>query len=50
MHEFTDEVPWSREFGLPRWLEERIDERKRVTAKAIIEWAMRKGENQPTND
>jgi hypothetical protein len=41
VHEFTDEVPWQKEFGLPTWLEQRIEERKRVTAKAIIEWAMK---------
>jgi len=50
VHEFTDEVPWAREFGLPTWLEQRIEERKKATAKAIIEWAMkdsRQGEATP---
>jgi hypothetical protein len=41
VHEFTDEVPWAREFGLPTWLEQRIEERKKATARAIIEWATR---------
>jgi transposase len=45
VHEFTDEVPWRSELGLPRWLEQRIEGRKKATARAIIEWATKKGED-----